>query len=131
MDDAWDISRKVEENVYFNFGSPVIENRKSKNNPFVHIDLFSGCGGFSCGFEQSGFVTELAIDIHKPSIKFAKKEFNVKNVSFSSSINDRKFDIIIISEVLEHLSDPTIILLDFEAFAICSAHFSTNCKSAA
>ena len=79
MDDAWDISRKVEENVYFNFGSPVIENRKSKNNPFVHIDLFSGCGGFSCGFEQSGFVTELAIDIHKPSIETIRK--NHKNTS--------------------------------------------------
>ena len=79
MNDAWDISRKVEENVYFNFGSPVVENRKSKNNSFVHIDLFSGCGGFSCGFEQSGFVTELAIDIHKPSIETIRK--NHKNTS--------------------------------------------------
>ena len=24
---------------------------------------------FSCGFEQSGFITELAIDIHRPSIE--------------------------------------------------------------
>ena len=43
------------------------------------IGLFSGCGGFSCGFEQSGFVTELAIDIHKPSIETIKR--NHKNTS--------------------------------------------------
>ncbi len=79
MLDAWDINKKVEENVYFNFGVPIVENRKKKDNSFVHVDLFSGCGGFSCGFEQSGFVTELAIDIHKPSIETIKK--NHKNTS--------------------------------------------------
>ncbi len=88
---------------------------KSKEKKKIKI-LDYGCGNANdCGkylfnykFEYFGF------DIHKPSIKFAKKEFNVKNVSFSSSINDRKFDIIIISEVLEHLSDPTKILLDLK-----------------
>ena len=79
MENVWDINKKVEENLYFNFDSPIIENKKKKSNPLVHIDLFSGCGGFSCGFEQSGFVTELAIDIHKPSIETIKR--NHKNTS--------------------------------------------------
>ncbi len=79
MENVWDINKKVEENLYFNFDSPIVENKKRKNNPLVHIDLFSGCGGFSCGFEQSGFVTELAIDIHKPSIETIKR--NHKNTS--------------------------------------------------
>ena len=79
MDNIWDVSKKVEENSYFNFGSPLVDNKKKKKNPLVHIDLFSGCGGFSCGFEQSGFVTELAIDIHKPSIETIKR--NHKNTS--------------------------------------------------
>ena len=33
------------------------------------ISLFSGCGGFSTGFEQAGFTTNLAIDIHPPSLE--------------------------------------------------------------
>ena len=76
---VWDKNIKVEDNSYFHFGDPIIKKFKSKNNKFIHIDLFSGCGGFSCGFQQSGFSTELAIDIHKPSIETI--EINHKNTS--------------------------------------------------
>jgi DNA (cytosine-5)-methyltransferase 1 len=65
----WNKLIEVESNHYNWNGNPKIKEAKKKNNSkFVHIDLFSGCGGFSTGFEQAGFVTELAIDIHPPSL---------------------------------------------------------------
>ena len=77
--DVWDKKIKVQDNSYFNFNEPIINLKRNKKNKFIHIDLFSGCGGFSCGFEQSGFITELAIDIHRPSIETI--QMNHKNTS--------------------------------------------------
>ena len=70
--DVWNKETKVQENTSFNKNDPIITKRNNKKNKFIHIDLFSGCGGFSCGFEQSGFKTELAIDIHETSIETIK-----------------------------------------------------------
>lgn len=36
--------------------------------PLTFIDLFSGCGGLSLGFEQSGFKGELAIDVWEDAL---------------------------------------------------------------
>lgn len=67
----WDKTIEVESNFYNWDGAPLITPAKeqSKNTKLLHIDLFSGCGGFSTGFEQAGFITELAVDIHPPSLK--------------------------------------------------------------
>jgi DNA (cytosine-5)-methyltransferase 1 len=69
--DVWDKSVEVESNHYNWEGDPVVTKAKelTGNSSLVHIDLFSGCGGFSTGFEQAGFTTELAVDIHPPSLK--------------------------------------------------------------
>lgn len=40
------------------------------------IDLFSGCGGLSLGFENSGFKVLAAYDKWKPAIEIYKKNFN-------------------------------------------------------
>ena len=49
---------------------PIIKfGDKKKNTDYRHIDLFSGCGGFSEGFIQTGFSSDIAIDIHPPSLK--------------------------------------------------------------
>ena len=37
------------------------------------IDLFSGAGGLSLGFENAGFETELAIDFWAPAIETYNK----------------------------------------------------------
>jgi DNA (cytosine-5)-methyltransferase 1 len=67
---VWDKSIEVESNQYNWSGEPFIsKSRKVNKSKFVHIDLFSGCGGFSVGFEQAGFTTELAVDIHPPSLE--------------------------------------------------------------
>lgn len=67
----WDKSIEVEENSYYWNEKPIIkEAKKFINEPdYVHIDLFSGCGGFSCGFEMAGFKSILAVDIHPPSLE--------------------------------------------------------------
>ncbi len=79
MNNIWAKESKIETNSYFNQGDLIFKKVKNKNNKFVHVDLFSGCGGFSVGFEQSGFITEVAIDIHKPSIDTIN--FNHKKTS--------------------------------------------------
>ncbi|MEZ9417365.1 DNA cytosine methyltransferase, partial [Vibrio sp. 10N.286.49.E1] len=33
------------------------------------VDLFSGCGGISHGFEQSGFECVIGVDIDAPALK--------------------------------------------------------------
>ncbi len=89
-----------------------IEKKLKENKNLFVLDY--GCGNANdCGkylfnekFKYFGF------DIHKPSIKYAKNNFNLKNVSFSTSLPNKKFDIIIISEVLEHLEKPNEILVE-------------------
>lgn len=67
---VWDPSVEVESNFYNWDGEPeVLESAgPSLADGPVHIDLFSGCGGFSTGFEMAGFETTVAIDIHPPSL---------------------------------------------------------------
>jgi len=68
---VWDKKVEVESNHYNWDGEPIVRaaHIKSQKTKLLHIDLFSGCGGFSTGFEQAGFTTELAVDIHPPSIE--------------------------------------------------------------
>lgn len=73
--DVWDKSVKVEENLYYWNKQPLIlKNQKSVNTakPKV-VELFSGCGGTSLGFELAGFEISLGLDIHQPSVETFKK----------------------------------------------------------
>ena len=71
---VWDKSIEVEENSYYWNEKPIIVEAKKFTNQtdYVHVDLFSGCGGFSCGFEMAGFKSVLAVDIHPPSLETIK-----------------------------------------------------------
>lgn len=59
-------------------------------------------------------VTVLGIDTHLPSIEHARKKNPFENVRFEhmlvEELADQQFDFIICSEVLEHLSEPIIML---------------------
>lgn len=83
--DPWEKGTAVESNHYNWKGDPIILHG-SKWSPFdgnvrngelapaditdmTMIDLFSGCGGFSAGFEMAGFTSILAVDIHEPSLR--------------------------------------------------------------
>ena len=71
-----------------------------------------GCGNaLGCGRYLFNNIDDyLGYDIYKPSIDFAISNFKNKNIKFSNIFPKKKFDVIICSEVLEHLEDPTIIL---------------------
>lgn len=68
--EKWDVSVEVESNTYNWDGMPqMIESAQHQDLTKIgQIDLFSGCGGFSTGFEMAGFETALALDIHPPSL---------------------------------------------------------------
>jgi 2-polyprenyl-3-methyl-5-hydroxy-6-metoxy-1,4-benzoquinol methylase len=56
-------------------------------------------------------VNYYGVDLHEPSIDFANKYFSKSNASFYTSIpTNIKFDILLYSDILEHLHDPAIIL---------------------
>lgn len=46
-----------------------------RNNKFVAIDLFCGCGGFSYGFQHAGFDVALGIDMWKDATVTYKHNF--------------------------------------------------------
>jgi DNA (cytosine-5)-methyltransferase 1 len=72
---VWDKSVKVEENLYYWNKQPLILRKPKSTNtvkPKV-IELFSGCGGTSLGFEMAGFEIALGLDIHQPSVETFKK----------------------------------------------------------
>jgi len=58
----------VEESSYYWKGQPIIKKRAyTKNTKPTVVELFSGCGGTSKGFEMAGFDIVLGADIHRPS----------------------------------------------------------------
>jgi len=70
LKNIWDTSVEVEESNYYWKEKPKVNLGKTNNNPnYLHIDLFSGCGGFTEGFAQAGFSSAIAIDIHPPSLQ--------------------------------------------------------------
>lgn len=71
MADIWSTSVEVETNPSNWTGAPLLEVGRARvpDNTPLHIDLFSGAGGFSCGFENAGFTTAVAVDHHPPSVK--------------------------------------------------------------
>ena len=73
--DVWDKSVRVEENLYYWNRQPLILKNQTAlitNKPKV-VELFSGCGGTSLGFEMAGFDISLGLDIHQPSVETFKK----------------------------------------------------------
>ena len=69
INNKWDKSIKVQENGYYWHDEPVyLGNPKLDKNKPVVVELFSGCGGTSIGFEMAGYQIAVGCDIHKPSI---------------------------------------------------------------
>lgn len=69
--DSWDSRRPPEESPYYWKENPEILRRNSlrdEGRPIV-VDLFSGAGGFSVGFEQAGFSSALGLDIYTVAAK--------------------------------------------------------------
>jgi DNA (cytosine-5)-methyltransferase 1 len=107
----WDPSVPVEAN-YHNWKhaptafAPLGERRPkgSKRGPTV-VDLFSGCGGISVGFEAAGLQAVLGIDIHQPSIETFRRNHpgasaivgDIKQVDeavLRDALGDQKVDVV-------------------------------------
>ena len=68
--DVWDKSVQIEESSYYWNGKPIIKKGSIyKGKSLVVVELFSGCGGTSMGFEMAGFHIALGVDIHRPSVE--------------------------------------------------------------
>jgi len=77
------------------------------NNKLNVIELFSGCGGFSCGFNQANFNILLGVDNDQPSLNTFEanhKKSKVLNLDLSNhdaikkisdSVKNKKIDVII------------------------------------
>ena len=60
----------VEESSYYWKGQPIVRKRTySRSAKPTVVELFSGCGGTSKGFEMAGFDIVLGADIHRPSVE--------------------------------------------------------------
>lgn len=106
--DVWDKSVKVEENLYYWNRQPLIlkkETLTKTTKPKV-VELFSGCGGTSLGFELAGFDISLGLDIHQPSVETFKKNHpntttilgDIRNVNpnkIADILNGESLDVLI------------------------------------
>ena len=106
--DVWDKSVKVEENLYYWNRQPLILQTQTSvktTKPKV-VELFSGCGGTSLGFEMAGFDISLGLDIHQPSVETFKKSHpnaatilgDIRNVNpnkIADILNGESLDVLI------------------------------------
>ncbi len=68
--EKWNKDVKVEESSYYWQSAPIItpsSHRSRITSPTV-VELFSGAGGTSVGFEMAGFTILAGADIHRPSV---------------------------------------------------------------
>lgn len=76
-ENVWDKSVKIQENLYYWKGEPVIYKKDfPTNDKFKVAEFFSGCGGTSKGFEMAGFDIVFGADIHRPSAETFLKNHN-------------------------------------------------------
>ena len=69
------------------------------------IDLFSGCGGLSLGFEMAGYDVLLAVDNFKPALETYSK--NRK----STNVLEKNIDYLDIRDILRIIKDNVVDLV--------------------
>jgi DNA (cytosine-5)-methyltransferase 1 len=78
---AWNPTVPPEESPYNHRGDPILkrplaaEEINSEGRLPTLIDLFSGAGGFSVGFERAGFKTILGLDVHRAAAETFMRNF--------------------------------------------------------
>lgn len=76
-----------------------------KNKKYL-VDLFSGCGGLSFGFEQSGFECIVGVDIDKPALRtFSHNHPHAKPLNLDLSEDDS------IEKIIESIEDKKVELI--------------------
>lgn len=62
--------------------------KRTDTDAIPAVDLFSGCGGMSLGFESAGFDVRAAFDKWRPAIEVYRKNFN--HPAFEQDLSDVK-----------------------------------------
>lgn len=75
----------------------------TEGNKLNVIDLFSGCGGFSYGFESAGYNVVLGVDNEKIALDTFKLNHNNSNVLLADLHQDSAID-----EIIDKTNDKTI-----------------------
>lgn len=92
--------------------SVISDIRNQKEGVLRILDF--GCGNGSAVTKylaQIKGVTVLGVDLHEPSLKYAKENFAKENCKFTSVLEGEDlFDVIVYADVLEHLDDPFEVL---------------------
>ena len=64
---GWTPGEPVETSSYYYRGTPIVRPARRRPSAPTVVELFSGCGGLSTGFEAAGYQSVLGADIHLPS----------------------------------------------------------------
>lgn len=89
-------------------------------NKFKVIDLFSGCGGFSYGFESAGFHVVLGVDNDKVALETFKANHANSKTLLADLHQDQAIEDII-NEVKEHKIDVIIAGPPCQGFSLTGA----------
>lgn len=116
MSSVWKKTTKAEENPSYWKGFPLIDKsgKISGKKPIV-VELFSGCGGTSKGFEMAGYEIAMGVDIHEPSIK----TFKHNHPNANTILGDIKLiDPELIKELIPHEIDVLIAGIPCQGFSL-------------
>lgn len=84
--------------------------RAEQGRPLAILDF--GCGNAA---ELGSFIINdidsyVGVDIHQPSLDHARAHFSSDKTQFLDGLPQTRFDVVLVSEVLEHLDDPAGLL---------------------
>jgi len=81
------------------------------NKPIAVLDFGCGNGSAVSQFLIRDEINYYGVDIHEPSLSYAKKHFSKKNAVFFDEIpSEILFDVIVYADILEHLEAPVAVL---------------------
>ncbi len=113
---AFEISSEIYEEKFYPHTRALSEDflrqRIPENGSFIDI----GCGfGYWCRIASKYAKTVVGIDYDENKIRQARKQTKAENVEFlvgnvTKDLQDRKFDVALLSHVLEHIDDPDTLL---------------------
>jgi len=87
--------------------------REALGRPLRILDF--GCGNaVQMGqYLINGTDLYVGVDMHEPSLAYARKHFGGMAACFANRVpEEKRFDVLIVSEVLEHLDDPSAVLAE-------------------
>jgi predicted TPR repeat methyltransferase len=105
--------RNVESDYYLDYQIPkhIIELLPPDKNADI-LDIGCGFGSLIREIKKQGYISVKGIDISEQAIEFASKQnLNVENASIKefAERSEKKFEIVIMSHVLEHINKSEII----------------------